>query len=259
MEEKIKILLSASQRNLLLKHEAYFSDTNLFELISSAVKSDRTYEISLEDEQLDSLVEQVCDLCSSVENDKIQEKLADLCDHLETFTDEGEDDKGYSEFSHNTGSVYTLKVALEGAPKIWRKIAIRGGQTLHDLHYAIYDAFDREEDHLYSFYLPTQPLKSRPRRIHDVSIEYTHPFNLEERGFDDDKHFSAAMTSLGSLKLAEKQQFFYLFDFGDSWWHTLTVEGTQGKADNKEYPRILERNGKSPAQYGYDDEEDEYD
>ncbi len=29
--------------------------------------------------------------------------------------------------------------------KIWRRIAIRGNQTLDDLHETIFDAFDREE------------------------------------------------------------------------------------------------------------------
>jgi hypothetical protein len=32
-----------------------------------------------------------------------------------------------------------------------RTIQIRGSQTLQDLHEAIFDAFDREEEHLYEF------------------------------------------------------------------------------------------------------------
>ena len=49
-------------------------------------------------------------------------------------------------------NIYILKVALEYDRDIWRRIAIRGDQTLGHLHRAIYRAFDREEDHLYAFY-----------------------------------------------------------------------------------------------------------
>jgi hypothetical protein len=34
---------------------------------------------------------------------------------------------------------------------VLRKIEIRGDQTLEDLHIAIFDAFDREEEHLYEY------------------------------------------------------------------------------------------------------------
>ena len=49
-------------------------------------------------------------------------------------------------------SVFVFKVALYDAKKIWHRIAIRGDQTLHDLHGAIYDAFHHDDVHLYSFY-----------------------------------------------------------------------------------------------------------
>lgn len=57
--------------------------------------------------------------------------------------------------------LYTLKVsALSGPmtgrfvrknPVVSRTIQIRGDQTLADLHGAIFDAFDREEEHMYEF------------------------------------------------------------------------------------------------------------
>ncbi len=55
---------------------------------------------------------------------------------------------------NKTWSIYTFKVALKGAKGIWRRIEVAGKQTLDDLHEAIFEAFDREEEHLYSFYFP---------------------------------------------------------------------------------------------------------
>jgi hypothetical protein len=37
--------------------------------------------------------------------------------------------------------------------KVWRKIEMRGDQTLADLHVAIQDAYDFDNDHLYSFFM----------------------------------------------------------------------------------------------------------
>ncbi len=58
----------------------------------------------------------------------------------------------------------------------------------------------------------------------------------------------------------------YLFDFGDEWWHDITVEQTDAPAEKGKYPRIVEEHGKAPPQYpdldeeeGYEDEENDED
>jgi len=51
-----------------------------------------------------------------------------------------------------TKHIYTLKVKLKFAKSSWRRITIRGDQTLKDLHHAIFRAFDRYDEHLYAFY-----------------------------------------------------------------------------------------------------------
>lgn len=143
--------------------------------------------------------------------------------------------------------VYVFKVALREAKQIWRRIAIRSDQTLDDLHAAIYAAFDREEEHLYSFYVAPFGRKGRAR-LRDAE-EYTHPFALEDALFPDSRLRSAAETRIGDLTLRVRQRLHYLFDFGDSWWHELTVEQTDGPVEKGEYPRILEKQGESPPQY----------
>lgn len=262
MEEKVSIILMPVQRELLLKYEPYFTDPDLFRLISVAGKKGNKYEIWFTEDQLGNLLDQITDCQSQEKNKKIQEQLDDLWRYFESCfdlfqEDEGEDDMDYSEYSQSTGSVCILKVALEGAKKIWRKIAIRDGQTLHCLHDIIYDAFDREEEHLYSFFFPYSPQKFNPRKIFQSSDEYTHPYACEHQGGFSSEAQNASKTPIESLNLTEGQVFYYLFDFGEEWWHEITVEKTEGVADEEEYPRILERKGESPAQYECPDEEEE--
>ena len=151
--------------------------------------------------------------------------------------------------------VYILKVALCGAKGIWRRIAVVPTQTLDDLHEAIYAAFDRDDEHLYSFYFPERPTASL-RKIYD-SPQFTHPVAAADPGFlGDDKIPNAAKTKLKSLGLVPKRRFYYLFDFGDDWWHEITVETTDAPREAGVYPRVIERQGDSPPQYP-DMEEDE--
>jgi len=154
--------------------------------------------------------------------------------------------------------IFIFKVALSGRKSIWRKIAVKGNQTLDDLHEAIYDAFDRDDEHLYSFFFPKKSGKMTRRNIYDQSVEYASSNMFENDGlFGPEDQENAAETKINTLKLKKGQVLYYLFDFGDEWWHEITVEDTEAKAERGKYPRVLEKKGKSPPQYVYDD--DEYD
>ena len=148
-----------------------------------------------------------------------------------------------------TRRVYIVKVKLMGAGNIWRKIAISENYTLSDLHDIIFDAFDRCEDHLYSFYFPAKKTKSM-RMIYN-SPEYTHPMALDGSGSKGD----ATRTSLKKLRLKPKITFYYLFDYGDSWWHEINVEAVE-TTDSTGSPAVVASRGESPPQY-YDPEEDD--
>jgi hypothetical protein len=152
--------------------------------------------------------------------------------------------------------IFIFKVALSDRKSIWRKIAIKANQTLDDLHEVIFDAFDRDDEHLYSFFIPKKSGKMTIQKIYDESVEYTSPNTLKFGG--DDCHKDAAKAKISSLKLKKKQVFYYLFDFGDEWWHEITVEDTEAKTENDKYPRVVEQKGESPPQYVYDDDDEEY-
>ena len=158
-------------------------------------------------------------------------------------------------------TVFVFKVALQGDKKVWRRIAALASQTLDHLHEAIYEAFDRDDPHLYSFYFP--PPGARGRAAIRDADEFTSPFNCDKEsrsmaqwmGMDAPRN--AARTRIAKLPLAPGQKFHYLFDFGDEWWHDITVEHVDGVPDKGKYPRIVEKQGDSPPQYpDYDEEED---
>jgi len=140
--------------------------------------------------------------------------------------------------------------------RIYRNIEILENQTLADLHEFIFGAFKRFDEHLYSFFLTRKATKSIGI-IYD-SPEFTHPMNLEiQIGFDLKERYNAAVTKIGELNLCEKQKLYYLFDFGDEWWHELTVLKMQDTEISKGFPKIVKISGESPPQYP--DFEEDYD
>lgn len=141
--------------------------------------------------------------------------------------------------------VFVFKVALKYQKQIWRKIAIRGNQTLATLHDAIFNAFDRDDDHLYSFYFPSKPTSTSRSRLHGAP-QYGCPYSET-----DDK---ADSTRIDSLHLKLKARFEYLFDYGDEWWHEITLEAIQPQRSEVVYPNIIASQGDSPEQYPDDED-----
>lgn len=152
--------------------------------------------------------------------------------------------------------VFIFKVKLSHSKRVWRTIAIKEDQTLDDLHEAIFEAFDRYEEHLYSFYM-TDGSKRQDRFRN--SIEYTHPMAIESDnslfGFRKPPR-NAETSKIRDLDLSIKDRFEYLFDFGDEWLHEIVLEKIEESKPKTEYPKILKVNGKSPDQYPDYDEDD---
>ncbi|MBI4481541.1 MAG: hypothetical protein HY652_01490 [Acidobacteria bacterium] len=97
---------------------------------------------------------------------------------------------------------------------ISRTIQIRGDQTLEDLHHAIFDAFDREEEHMYEFQIGGKgPMDPKARRyVLPMAMEEPIPGPRKPAG-------NVTRTTIGSLGLKVDDAFGYWFDFGDDWWH----------------------------------------
>jgi len=259
MPNKITICLSASQWKLLLREESVFADHVMFRLIAVIVKQGKGYEIVLDEDQLEALLDHICELSNHESNAKTQKQLDTLYDYLKNFYDKfDEDDTDYSEHSSNTGAVSLLKVLALALPEeIWRTIAIRQGQTLHDLHRIIVEAFDRQDEDFYSFYF--SPIRFRtldPRKIFQQADEYIDPCVWRDEDMIGSDVKDASTAPIGDLNLKKGQEFYYLFGSSDDRWHRITVEQTGEEADDGTYPRIVERKGESPEQYPDPDEEE---
>jgi hypothetical protein len=145
--------------------------------------------------------------------------------------------------------LYTLDVFLISGPisekfakrnpVISRTIQIRGDQTLVELHDAIFDAYDRFDEHMYEFQFGKRTMEG-PRYVLPIAAE------------NGDDYPSAGLvgeTTIDSLGLKKRRSFGYWFDFGDDWWHQIDVEAIESDFPKVKYPKITKRVGKSPPQY----------
>jgi hypothetical protein len=155
--------------------------------------------------------------------------------------------------------VYDLKVdILDGRvtkkyvganPVVSRTIRIRGDQTLETLHEAIFDAFDRFDAHMYEFQLGAKRAHDPKARRYVMSVMENDMFGAGVAAGVVER------TEIDDMGLRLHQQFLYWFDFGDDWWHGITVVAI-GEADGGSYPRVTAKVGASPPQYADLDDED---
>lgn len=104
-------------------------------------------------------------------------------------------------------SLYCLRVELEGiTPAIWRRIWIEGSAPLIKLHHTIQAAMGWTDTHLHEF------------RIGADVYATPHREDWPERTIVDERRVQLhkALNGISS--------FGYVYDFGDSWEHTITVE-----------------------------------
>lgn len=136
----------------------------------------------------------------------------------------------------DTHFIHRFRVSLRDRPDIWRIIDIKGTQMLSSLHKAIFKAFDRFEEHQYSFFLSSKP--------YDRGREYSSP------GIGDDGTVNlASRIRIDSVELYSGRKFLYLFDYGDEWWHEVELMSVTERVTRAKYPRVVKKQGKSPRQY----------
>jgi len=136
----------------------------------------------------------------------------------------------------NVHFIHRFKVSLRDRPDIWRIIEIKENQMLSSLHKAIFKAFDRFEEHQYSFFLSNKP--------YDMESAYNSP------GLDTGEMGKlATRIRIDSLALHGGPKFLYLFDYGDEWWHKVELISVTERVTRASYPRVVKKQGKSPPQY----------
>ena len=152
--------------------------------------------------------------------------------------------------------IYQINVSLVDVPRLYRTFEATANATFAALHQAIFDAFERFDPHMYSFFITKQDTKN----THTIlsAPEITHPENTEDFTGAGPPKPSAVATTLAAADLAAKDVFHYLFDFGDSWWHRLQVEAVMESPGQASYIKLIDAEGIAPPQYPeYEEDEDE--
>jgi hypothetical protein len=129
-----------------------------------------------------------------------------------------------------TDGNYTFKVSLN--KRTWRRIVLSGKHTLEDMHMITQEAFEFDNDHLYSFFMDGKAWSPN-------SFKCT----LDEQG----PYVTEAI--IGELGLEAGDEILYLFDYGDEWEFKVLLEHKDEDGSRVLKPLITERHGKSPEQY----------
>ena len=120
-------------------------------------------------------------------------------------------------------SIVELRVVLLGTkPSIYRTIQMSTNATFYHLHLVLQEAFDWYDAHLHAFMINGEEIGNN-----DISE------------FDDDNVLDEHMITLKEKLHVEKQKFIYLYDFGDSWEHQITVAKLIEPKEGMFYPRCI--------------------
>ena len=121
--------------------------------------------------------------------------------------------------------VYRFKVTLKHRKRLWRRIEIKGDQTLGDLDRIIREAFKHDAwDHLSMFF--------RGRVWRSEGLGEINPF--EEGGGEK--------LRIDGLGLSEGDKMEYVYDFGDDIQHIVTLERIVELDETSDYPCVVSQN-----------------
>ena len=147
-----------------------------------------------------------------------------------------------------------LKIQIRGIkkPPVWRRIEIPGNFSFHDLHNTIQTAFGWLGEHLYQF----------QRRPFDGGWTVKEP-DEENDLWGEQPEDSRETNVLDFIRHIGLEKFVYVYDFGDSWVHDITVENIDPD-DELDHPICLAGKGACPPEdcggaWGYEDLKKEMD
>ncbi|MDO4249933.1 MAG: hypothetical protein Q4C68_00305 [Moraxella sp.] len=156
-------------------------------------------------------------------------------------------------------NLYHLKVSLlephYPINQLHRVLEVKGSVTFYELHQALFDAFDRHDEHLWKFII-TRKKSDGISKLYDCQEQVLLPDDFLWEEGDDSLILHKANTPLDALNLTEKDYFYYWFDFGDDWIHRIRVEKIEECSKATRKLRLTKKIGTSPAQYESDEPED---
>ncbi|GFH38818.1 plasmid pRiA4b ORF-3 family protein [Streptomyces pacificus] len=119
-----------------------------------------------------------------------------------------------------------VELADVDGPRVWRRLLVPAAMRLERLHSVVQEAMGWQNRHMHVFTIDGVPY-GRP----DGAL-----------GFHDE-----STAELGAL-LKPGARFGYMYDFGDSWEHLITVERFQTAEAGGHYPRCVDGAGACPPE-----------
>jgi hypothetical protein len=135
-----------------------------------------------------------------------------LIENLEDWDELDDDDQ-------NSDVTFQFKVQLNNIknPPVWRGIKVPAGFTFYDLHETIQLTFGWTNSHLFQF---------SPLGVGSSLVITDTQYHDDDDDDDDEqgRRLDADSVLLSEIFKTEKQHFSYIYDFGDSWEHKITLE-----------------------------------
>lgn len=142
-----------------------------------------------------------------------------------------------------------LKVTLAGSePKIWRRVEVHSGLTLHELHVVIQCVFDWDDSHLYHFLVPPGGKLTRAAMREAVRYHVLPPDPIFGDDEDEEKSGNADEAMIGRVFNEQCKQIVYEYDFGDSWEHVVKLEKRTRGGDQSHVPQCLAGENAAPLE-----------
>ena len=127
--------------------------------------------------------------------------------------------------------VYRFKAALKYRKGLWRRIEIRGDQTLANFDFILRGAFQHDHsDHMAGFWKRVQ--RGSGKRYREIDLGNVNPLG----------EGSGADRRIAGLGLAPGDTLKYVYDFGDWIEHLITLEEIVEPEEETEYPRVVGQN-----------------
>lgn len=128
---------------------------------------------------------------------------------MEHMTEDADDGRRTSFLDFSAVQVHVALDDIE--PRIWRRLIVPLDTTLADMHPIIQAAMGWSDAHLHEF---------------DVGgLTYGDTWNLSaERTDDDARVYDAQEVRMRDFSRNPGVTFTYVYDFGDNWRHTVTIE-----------------------------------
>lgn len=126
----------------------------------------------------------------------------------------------------DASQVYSIRISLVGSkPPVWRRVQVRS-LTLEMLHHVIQLSMGWQDSHLHGF------------DVWDVRVPLVEDgASIDERGI-----------SIAQLQAAGIKKFSYIYDFGDDWKHTISIEREFVATTDVVFPQCVAGKGTCPLE-----------